>query len=80
MVPGPAYRAQMGRLVDLDLIRRSGLSVVVDSMYGAGAGYLAQLLADDVAGDGATTVLEIHGEVNPAFPGIRAARTHRSPT
>ncbi len=70
MVPGPAYRAQMGRLVDLDLIRRSGLNVVVDSMYGAGAGYLAQLLADD-AGDDATRVLEIHGEVNPAFPGIR---------
>ncbi len=71
MVPGPAYRAQMGRLVDLDLIRRSGLNVVVDSMYGAGAGYLAQLLTDDVAEDGATRVMEIHGEVNPAFPGIQ---------
>lgn len=71
MVPGPAYRAQMGRLVDLELIRRSGLNVVVDSMYGAGAGYLAQLLDDDGAGDGATRVMEIHGEVNPAFPGIK---------
>ena len=71
MDPAPAYLEQMGRLVDLELIRRSGLNVIVDSMYGAGAGYLAQLLGRGGAGDGATRVQEIHGEINPAFPGIR---------
>ncbi|MCE2465071.1 MAG: phosphoglucomutase/phosphomannomutase family protein [Dehalococcoidia bacterium] len=86
MDPAPAYLEQMGRLVDLELVRRSGLNVIVDSMYGAGAGYLAQLLGHDGAGDGATRVQEIHGEVNPAFPGIRqpepiaANLTHLSQT
>ncbi len=69
--PAPAYWEQMGRMVDLELIRRAGLSVVVDSMYGAGAGYLAKLLSEESAQEGATRVSEIHGEVNPAFPGIR---------
>jgi phosphomannomutase len=36
-------------------------------MYGAGAGLFQRLLAG-----GKTTVTEIHGERNPAFPGIRA--------
>ena len=35
-------------------------------MYGAGAGYLARLLAG-----GKTTLTEIHAERNPLFPGLR---------
>ena len=35
-------------------------------MYGAGIGYLADLLDG-----GKTELMEIHGERNPAFPGMR---------
>ncbi len=61
-----AFFAQMARLVDLDHLRAAGLKLVIDPMYGAGAGYLARLLAG-----GATTLIEIHGERNPIFPGLR---------
>ncbi len=59
------YLEQVGSLLDLGGIKGSGLKIVVDAMFGAGAGYLPSLLAG-----GDTTVLEIHGERNPAFPGI----------
>ena len=64
--PSPSYLRHIGRLVDLERIRSSGLKVVVDSMYGAGAGYFRALLRG-----GATKVIEIHGKRNPLFPGIR---------
>jgi phosphomannomutase len=61
--PNPAYIAQIERLVDLEPIRRAGLTVVVDSMWGNGAGWLSRLL------DGGTTrVIEVHAERNPIFP------------
>ena len=63
--PRPAYLEQIGRLVELERIRSTGLRVVVDSMYGAGAGYLAGLLAG-----GRTELRELHGERNPLFPGL----------
>ncbi|MBI2836289.1 MAG: phosphoglucomutase/phosphomannomutase family protein [Chloroflexi bacterium] len=59
----PIYLEQLKRLVDLDKLRRAKLKVVVDSMWGAGAGYLKELLSG-----GAMEVIEIHGERNPAFP------------
>ena len=61
----PVYLDQIARLIDLKGIRQSGLKVVVDSMYGAGAGYLKTMLDG-----GATELIEIHGERNPLFPGI----------
>ena len=61
----PAYLERAARFVDLDEIRRAKLRVVVDPMYGAGAGYLKTLLAG-----GNIEVTEINGERNPAFPGI----------
>jgi alpha-D-glucose phosphate-specific phosphoglucomutase len=64
--PRPAYEAHVGRLVDLDRLRDAGITVVVDSMYGTGIGYIKGLLAG-----GDTHVLEIHDHVNPAFPGLR---------
>ena len=63
--PQPSYLEHVATQVDLDGIRRAGLRVAVDSMFGAGAGYLATLLAG-----GSTTVTELHGERNPAFPGM----------
>ena len=63
--PNPAYRESIAGLVDLEKIRDAGLSVMVDSMHGAGAGYIAGLLQG-----GRTSVVELRGEANPAFPGM----------
>ena len=63
--PELAYLDHLATLVDLDGIRRAGLKVVVDSMFGAGAGYFSKLLSG-----GATTIVELRGERNPAFPGM----------
>ncbi len=65
MEPSEPYFEHVARLVDLDAIRSAGFRVVVDAMYGAGAGYLPHLLEG-----GATTVEELHGYRNPAFPGM----------
>ena len=63
--PTPAYMKKIESLIDLDLIRQSGLYVVVDAMFGAGAGFFSKLL------DGGTTIIkEINDYVNPAFPGM----------
>jgi alpha-D-glucose phosphate-specific phosphoglucomutase len=61
----PEYFTQVGRLIDINGLRRSGLKVVIDPMYGAGAGYLKKILSG-----GAMQVMEIHGERNPLFPGL----------
>jgi alpha-D-glucose phosphate-specific phosphoglucomutase len=61
----PTYDAQIARLVDLPSLRRAGLTVVADAMFGTGMGYFHRLLSG-----GSTTVHEIRAEVNPAFPGI----------
>ena len=84
--PMPEYLDHVARLVDFDTISEAGLKVVVDAMYGAGAGYLPSLLLSRPsaprAGAGASrslndafevppaSVVEIHGERNPAFPGM----------
>ena len=63
--PRPSYLERIAALVDLPSIRRAGLKVMVDSMYGAGAGYIAGLVSG-----GSTTVTEMNGYRNPAFPGM----------
>jgi len=65
--PNPPYLASLREFVDLERIREAGLRVAVDSMYGAAGGLTAAAI-----GEGATTVHELHGEPNPAFPGMRA--------
>jgi len=62
----PIYFQQVAKLIDLDELRQAKLKVVVDPMYGAGAGYLTTLLSG-----GAIEVVEINGERNPIFPGIQ---------
>ena len=69
--PAPPYLEQIARLVDLDAIADAGLNIVVDAMYGAGAGYLGRLLAPSTA---KSSIVEINGERNPAFPGIEQPR------
>ncbi|MBM2825649.1 MAG: phosphoglucomutase/phosphomannomutase family protein, partial [Dehalococcoidales bacterium] len=61
----PLYFDHIARLVDLDSLRQAKIKVVVDAMYGAGAGYLKALV-----GKGTIDLVEINGERNPLFPGI----------
>ena len=63
--PSPPYLENIARVLDLDAVRNAGVRLAVDSMHGAGAGYLAGLLEG-----GTTTVTEIRAERNPLFPGM----------
>ena len=63
--PMPSYLAQLGRMVDLGALRDSGLRILHEAMYGAGAGMLSAALQG-----GTTTVTELHGERNPSFGGM----------
>jgi len=85
--PAPAYLQHLETLLDLQPIKDAGLTVVVDCMWGNGAGYFPRLLAG-----GRTRVIEIHNERNPIFPemlrpepippnvdvGLRAVREHHA--
>jgi len=57
------YIAQLKLLVDLEPIRQAGLKILVDPMWGNGAGWFSRLL-----GGGKTRIIEIHSERNPSFP------------
>ncbi|MEZ4512881.1 MAG: phosphoglucomutase/phosphomannomutase family protein [Chloroflexota bacterium] len=59
----PAYIAQINRLIDLEPIKNAGFKVLVDCMWGNGAGWFPRLLAD-----GKTQIHEVHNERNPIFP------------
>ena len=65
--PRPEYDARIARTVNLDRIRRAGLSIVFDPMHATGAGVLTRLLEG-----GTTRVREIRGDRNPLFPGMVA--------
>jgi len=62
----PAYTRRIAGFVDLERIRQADLRIVVDSMYGSGAGYFETLLSG-----GSIEVTEINAERNPLFPGIQ---------
>jgi len=80
-----AYLEHVRRLIDLKPIQDAGLTVLVDAMWGNGAGYFTRLLAG-----GKTKVIEIHDTRHPLFPemkrpepirpnidvGLRATREH----
>jgi alpha-D-glucose phosphate-specific phosphoglucomutase len=57
------YIEHINKLIDLQPVKDAGLTVMVDSMWGNGAGYFPRLLAG-----GKTKVLEIHNQRNPSFP------------
>jgi phosphomannomutase len=61
----PPYFKQMESLVDLPALRQAGLKMVIDSMYGTGAGYFRMLLEG-----GSNRLVEINGQLNPNFPGM----------
>ena len=50
-------------MIDLQPIKDAGLTVVVDAMWGNGAGWFPKLLAGSK-----TNIIEIHNERNPSFP------------
>jgi phosphomannomutase len=64
--PVTPYEAHINELIDLQPIRDAGLTIMVDSMWGNGAGYFPRLLAG-----GKTRVLEIHNQRNPVFPEMK---------
>lgn len=59
----PAYIEQLHRLVDIEAIKEAGFTVLVDCMWGNGAGWFTRLLEG-----GTTKVIEVHNERNPIFP------------
>ena len=61
--PAPAYIEQIKKLIDLQPIKDAGLKVMLDPMWGNGAGWFPRLLAG-----GKTQVFEIHNIRNPIFP------------
>jgi len=61
----PAYIEQINRLIDLQPIKDAGFHVLVDCMWGNGAGWFPRLLEG-----GKTTVTEVHNERNPIFPNM----------
>lgn len=83
--PAPAYIEHLKGLIDLEPLRNAGLTIVVDVMWGNGAGWFTKLLAG-----GTTRVIEVHNERNPTFPemerpepippnvdaGLKATREH----
>jgi phosphomannomutase len=63
--PFEGYERFVRRTIDLDALKAADISILVDPMYGAGAGWLPRLLAG-----GRIRVTEIHQERNPYFGGI----------
>jgi phosphomannomutase len=64
--PAPAYIEHLTRLIDLKPIRESSLQVVVDTMWGNGAGWFSRLLSG-----GQIQIYEIHNTRNPIFPEMK---------
>jgi phosphomannomutase len=63
--PFEGYERYVRRTVDLDFLKAADDDVLVEPMWGAGAGWLSRLL-----GGGAIRVVEIHQERNPFFGGV----------
>ena len=63
--PFPGYEQYLRRTLDLDALRAADLHILVDPLYGSGAGWISRLLAG-----GRIRVTEIHQERNPYFGGV----------
>ncbi len=57
------YIEHLKTLIDLEPLKNAGLKLVVEPMWGNGAGWFPRLI-----GGGKTQVIEIHNERNPIFP------------
>ncbi|HWP62735.1 MAG TPA: phosphoglucomutase/phosphomannomutase family protein [Candidatus Binatia bacterium] len=63
--PYPGYEAFLRRTLDLDALRAADVHVLVEPMWGSGAGWIPRLLSG-----GRIRVTEIHQERNPYFGGV----------
>jgi phosphomannomutase len=63
--PYPRFREQLESIVDIDRIKAAEKRVLVEPLYGSGAGWITRLL-----GDGRMTIRELHTERNPYFGGV----------
>ncbi len=61
-----AYIANIQKLVNLQKIKDAGFTVMMDAMWGNGAGWFTRLLEG-----GKTRVIEIHNTRNPSFPEMK---------
>lgn len=59
----PAYIERLHSLIDVQPIKDAGFNVLVDCMWGNGAGWFPRLLSG-----GKTNITEVHNERNPSFP------------
>ncbi len=64
--PAPAYLDHLKDLIDVEPIKKAGLNIVVDTMWGNGAGWFTEIL-----GGGKTKITEIHNTRNPSFPEMK---------
>jgi len=64
--PAPAYIEQIKELINLQPIKDAGIKVLVDPMWGNGAGWFPRLL-----GGGKTEIIEIHNTRHPLFPEMK---------
>jgi phosphomannomutase len=63
--PDPAYIAHIKELVDIDALKKAGLRILCEPMWGNAAGWFPRLLEG-----GTNVVTEMHAEHNPLFPGM----------
>jgi len=63
--PFEGYSRYVARTVDLERLRAADVRVLVEPMWGSGAGYLPRLL-----GGGRIQLTELHQERNPYFGGV----------
>jgi phosphomannomutase len=63
--PFAGYEKFLRRTLDLDALKAADIHVLVEPMWGAGAGWISRLLAG-----GKIRVTEIHQERNPYFGGV----------
>jgi phosphomannomutase len=61
----PGYERFVRRTLDLDLLKAADIDVLVEPMWGSGAGWISRLLAG-----GRIRVTEVHQERNPYFGGV----------
>jgi phosphomannomutase len=63
--PYVGYEAFVRRNLDLDRLKAADMSLLIDPLYGAGAGWIPRMLAG-----GKIRMTEIHSERNPYFGGV----------
>jgi phosphomannomutase len=63
--PYDGYEAFVGRTVDLEALRAADVRLLVEPLWGSGAGWISRLLAG-----GRIDVTELHQERNPYFGGV----------